>query len=79
MLISYWETESFKVVKTFEVVNTACDRNGQILILDTELNDSNILLINFYNSNSEPELSSLQKLLVKSDDYSKKKHCFFGR
>ena len=35
------------------VFNTACDKNGRILILDADLNDTNVLLINFYNSNSE--------------------------
>ena len=58
------------------MVNTACDKNGRILILDAELNDTNFLLISFYNSNSESEqlstFSSLQKLLGKLDDYSKK-------
>ena len=70
MTIGYWETGTFKVV------NMVCDRNGRILILDAELNDTNFLLINFYNSNSESEqlstFSSLQKLLGKLDDYSKK-------
>ena len=33
------------------VFNRACDKNGRILILD--LNDTNVLLINFSNSNSE--------------------------
>ena len=49
MSIGYWGTETFKVV------NTACDKNGRILILDAELNDKNFLLINFNNSNSESE------------------------
>ena len=75
MSISFWGTETFKVV------NTANDKNGRILILDAALNDTNFLLINFYNSNSESEqlstFSGLQKLLVKFDDYSKKKHCFW--
>ena len=70
MLIGYWGTETFKMV------NTACEKNGGILILDAELKDTNFLLINFYNSNSEPEqlstFSNLQKLLVKFGDYSKK-------
>ena len=43
--------------------------------------DTNILLISFYNSSSESEqlstFSSLQKLLVKFDDISKKKHYFW--
>ena len=70
MTIGNWETETFKVV------NTVFDKNGRILILDAELNDTNFLLISFYNSNSESEqlstFSSLQKLLGKLDDYSKK-------
>ena len=62
--------------EAFKVVNTVCDKNGQILILDAELNGINVLLINFYNSNTESEqlstLSTLQKLLEKVDDYNKK-------
>ena len=34
--IDYCGTEDF------EVVNTACDKNGRILILDAELNGTNI-------------------------------------
>ena len=60
----------------WKVSNTACDKNGRILILDAELNDTNFLLINFYNSNTESEklstFSTLQKLLEKLDDYNKK-------
>ena len=74
--IGYCGTEDFKVV------NTACDKNGRILILDAELNDTNFLLINFYNSNTESEklstFSTLQKLLEKSDDYNKKNIVFGG-
>ena len=36
--INYCRTEAFKVV------NTACNKNGQILILDAELNGTNFLL-----------------------------------
>ena len=39
----------------FNVVNTVCDKNGRLLILDAELNDTKFLLINFYNSNTESE------------------------
>ena len=64
------------------MVNTVCDKNGRILILDAELNDTNFSLISFYNSNSESEqlstFSSLQKLLGKLDDYSKKNIVFGG-
>ena len=74
--IGYCETENFKVV------NTACDKNGRILILDAELNGKNFLLINFYNSNTESEqlstFSILQKLPEKFDDYNKKNIVFGG-
>ena len=71
MAISYCRRGAFKVV------NTACDKNGRFLILDAELNGTNVLLTNFYNSNTESEqlstFSTLQKLLEKVDDYNKKK------
>ena len=74
--IGYCETENFKVV------NTACDKNGRILIVDAELNGKNFLLINFYNSNTESEqlstFSTLQKLLENFDDYNKKDIVFEG-
>ena len=72
--ISYCGTEDLKVV------NTARDKNGRMLILDAELNGTNFLLINFYNSNTESEqlstFSTLEKPLEKFDDY-KKKNCFW--
>ena len=76
MAISYCETEAF------EVVNTTSDKNRRILILDAELNDTNFLLINFYNSNSESEqLPTLIYFdLLKFDDYNKKYiyiYCFW--
>ena len=76
MAINYCGTEAFKVV------NTACNKNGQILILDAKLNSTNFLLINFYNSNIESEqlstFSTLQKLLEEFDDYNKKNIGFGG-
>ena len=52
-----------------------------MLILDTKLNGTNFLLINFYNFNTESEqlstFSDLQKLLERFDDYNKK-HIAFG-
>ena len=67
MAIGYCGTEDLKVV------NTARDKNGRMLILDAELNGTNFLLINFYNSNTEPEqFPTPQKLLGKFDDYNKK-------
>ena len=47
--IGYCGTEDLKVV------NTACNKNGRMLILDAEFNGTNFLLINFYNSNTESE------------------------
>ena len=74
--IGYCGTEAFKVV------NTACNKNGRILILDAELNGTNFLLLNFYNSNTESEqlftFFTLQKLLGKFDDYNKKNFLFGG-
>ena len=61
MAIGYCGTEDFKVI------NIACNKNGRILILDAELNGTNVLQISFYNSNTESEqlstFSTLQKLL----------------
>ena len=75
--IGYCGTENFKVV------NTARDKNGQMLILDAELNGANLLLIKFWNSNilkSEQlsTFSTLQKRLEKFDDYNKKNVVFGG-
>ena len=75
MAIGYCGTEAFKVV------NTTCDKNGRILIIDAQLNGRNFFLINFYNSNTESEqlstFSTLQKLLETFDDYNKKKNYFW--
>ena len=54
---------------------------GRILILDFVLNDTKFLLINSYNSYSEPDqictLSTLQRLLEKIDDFNNEN--IFGR
>ena len=48
------------------MVNTACNKNGQIQIINVELNGTNFVLINFYNSNSKSEqLSTFSTLLEK--------------
>ena len=74
--ISYCGREAFKMV------NTACNKNGRIQILDVELNGTNLSLINFYNSDSESEqlstFSILQKLLEKVDGFNKKNIVFGG-
>ena len=63
MAISYCGTEDLKLV------NTASDKNKRILILDAELNGTNFLLTNLYNSNTEYEqlsaFSTLQKTTSK--------------
>ena len=68
--IGYCGTEDLKVI------NTVRDKNGRMLILDAELNGTNFLLTNFYNSNTESEqlstFSTLQKLIENFDDYNKK-------
>ena len=57
-------------------------KNGQILILNAELNDTNVFLINFYNFNTESEqlstFSTLQKLLETFDNYNKENIVFGG-
>ena len=74
LAISYFETKNFKVV------SKSCDPKEQIPILHAVLNDTNLLLINFYNSNSEPyqicTFSTLQKLLEKVNDFNKKSIIF---
>ena len=79
---SYGVSIGYCGTETIEVVNTACDKYGQILILDPILNHTNFLLINFYNCNSGSEqlstFSSLQNLLVKFDYFTKKNVVFGG-
>ena len=56
-------------------------QKSSILILDAALNSTNVLLISFYNSNTESEelstFSTLQKLFEKVDNYNKKIYCFW--
>ena len=53
--------------ESFKVVNTACNKNEQIQILDAKWNATINSLINFYNANKESKqlstFSTLQKLL----------------
>ena len=76
MAIIYCGTEDLKVV------NIAHDKNGRMLIRDADLNGTNFLLINLYNSNTVSgqlsTFSTLQKLLQKLDDCNKKKIVFGG-
>ena len=78
--IGYCGTEAFKVL------NTACDKNGRILILNAELNGTNFLLINFYElifailtqSLSRYLLSPLYKNYLKKLMIITKKNIVFG-
>ena len=49
VLIAYFGTENFTVKKK------QTDHNGRILILDVSINDSEYILINLYNANTEKE------------------------
>ena len=75
---SWGVTIGFCGIEAFKVVNTGCDQNGRILILDANLSGTHFLLISFYHSNPGSELLStfsiLQKLLGKIDDYNKKNY-----
>ena len=68
MAIGYCGTEDLKVV------NTERDKNGRMLILDVKLNDTNFLLINFYNSNTESE--QLSTSILYKNCYNKKNIVF---
>ena len=74
MGIGYCGTEDIKVVKT------ARDKNGGMQILNAELNGTNFLLINFYNSNTESkQLSTFSlKNYLKNLMIITKKYCFWG-
>ena len=81
LILAEWQLTILEF-KDFKVGSKACDQKGRILILDVVLNDTNFLLINFYNSNSEPDqictLSILQKLLEKINDFNNKNMIFGG-
>ena len=68
--------------KTFKLVKEMSDKNGRILILDVIIDDSEFLLINLYNANTELEqlktLAELERLLVNFDIDSDKKIIFSG-
>ena len=71
VLIAYIGTEKFTVKKQ------QTDHSGRILILDVSINDSEYILINLYNANTEKEqievLSNLFALL-KTFDINPNKH-----
>ena len=61
ILIVYFETGTFTIKKQ------QTDKEGRVLILNVSINDSEYILINLYNANTENEqihvLCSLSKLL----------------
>ena len=74
---SHWKSNSCGVltayfgVGTFTVKRQQTDKEGRILILDVSINDSEYILINLYNANTENEqinlLNSLFELLKDFD------------
>ena len=56
--------------------------DGRVLILDTTINFSDYLLINFYNANAEREqlttIKNLNNLLKNFEDFQDKKVVFAG-
>ena len=62
---------AFSGTGTFTVKKQQTDKEGRILILDVSINDSEYILINLYNANTENEqtnvLSSLSELLEDFD------------
>ena len=63
------------------VKNQLTDKKGRILILDVDIDDSNYILINIYNPNTEPEqISTLNQLsnLLKSLDINNHKQILFA-
>ena len=65
VLIAYFGTGTFTVKKQ------ETDKEGRILIIDVSINDSEYILINLFNANTENEqidvLNSLSKLLEDFD------------
>ena len=58
-----WCFYSFFGSKSVTITKEISDNNGCILVLQVKTDDENYLLVNFYNSNTEPEqLETLHKL-----------------
>ena len=74
-LTVYSGKETFSVKKTNK---QETDKEGRILILDVSINDSEYILINLYNANTEKEqidvLNNMLVLLEKFDTNKKKKN-----
>ena len=70
ILTAYFRKETFNVKKQ------GTDKEGRILILDVSVNDSEYILINLYNANTEKEqinvFSNMFALLKKFDINPKK-------
>ena len=76
----YSGKETFSVKKTNK---QETDKEGRILILDVSINDSEYILINLYNANTEKEqidvLNNMLVLLEKFDTNKKKQTNYGGR
>ena len=76
----YSGKETFSVKKTNK---QETDKEDRILILDVSINDSEYILINLYNANTEKEqidvLNNMLVLLEKFDTNKKKKTNYGGR
>ena len=67
--------------KTFTVKKRLCDGNGRILILETLIDDSEFILINLYNANTESEqIQTFNELntLLSNLDLRSEKHIIFS-
>ena len=67
--------------KTFTVKKRLCDENGRILILETLIDDSEFILINLYNANTESEqIQTFNELntLLSNLDLRSEKHIIFS-
>ena len=86
LFFSHGKTNSCEVLTAFygfqniSINKTMSDNSGRILILDVKIDDLTLILINFYNANTEKEqintLNTLSNLLKDFDTTGK--HLIFG-
>ena len=86
LFFSHGKTNSRGVLTAFygfqniSINKTMSDNSGRILILDVKIDDVTLILINFYNANTEKEqintLNTLSNLLKDFDTTGK--HLIFG-
>ena len=76
-------TIGFSGNKTFTVKKHVCNENGRILILETLIDDSEFILVNFYNAYTESEQIQIQtfnepNMLLSNLYFSSGKHIIFA-